>query len=81
MVNNNTIHSLLLKQLPLQEVYISGNSNHLHIIAISKTFLGISRVKQQQIIYSSLAPYITKNHIHAVSIKTYTPEEWKRNCE
>ncbi|WP_157990054.1 BolA family protein [Candidatus Erwinia haradaeae] len=77
-MHNSTIQSFLLEQLPLQEVHISGNSNHLQIIAIGEIFFGLSRVKQQQIIYSSVASYITENHIHAVSIKVYTPEEWNR---
>ncbi|WP_157988769.1 BolA family protein [Candidatus Erwinia haradaeae] len=80
-MHNNTIQSFLLEQLQLQTVYVSGDSNHLQIIAIGKIFGGLSRVKQQQIIYSSLMSYITNNYIHAVSIKTYTPEEWNRNHE
>ena len=42
-------------------------------------FEGMSRVKQQQTIYAPLMEYIADNRIHALSIKAYTPEEWKRD--
>ncbi|VFP86775.1 Acid stress protein IbaG [Candidatus Erwinia haradaeae] len=81
MVDKSIIKSALLKILPLQEVYISGDDNHLQIIAIGQIFNGLSRVQKQKIVYAPLISYITDNHVHAVSIKTFTPEEWHRDAK
>ncbi|XOD70188.1 MAG: BolA family iron metabolism protein IbaG [Sodalis sp. (in: enterobacteria)] len=74
----NEIKTVLIKNLSLEEVYVSGLGNHFQVIAVSTIFSGMERVKKQQIIYKPLMEFISHNHIHALSIKTYTPEEWKR---
>ena len=51
----------------------------LMVMAVIFRFEGMSRVKQQQTIYAPLMEYIADNRIHALSIKAYTPEEWKRD--
>ncbi|VFP85919.1 BolA family protein [Candidatus Erwinia haradaeae] len=81
MVDNSIIKSALLKILPLQKVYVTGDSSHLQIIAIGQIFNGLSRVQKQKIVYAPLVSYITDNHIHAISIKTFTPEEWNRDSQ
>lgn len=75
------IKQILMKQLKLDKVIISGDENHFQIIAISEIFNGMSRVKQQQIMYAPLTKYITDNQIHALSIKVFTPEEWKKRLQ
>lgn len=48
------------------------------MIAVSDQFAGLSKVKQQQMIYAPLLDHISSNEIHALSIRTYTVEKWKR---
>ena len=48
------------------------------MIAVSDQFAGLSKVKQQQMIYAPLLSHISSNEIHALSIRTYTVEKWKR---
>ncbi|WP_053096440.1 BolA family protein [Candidatus Palibaumannia cicadellinicola] len=76
-MTTNEIKNLLMSMLTLDEVYVSSNVNHIQIIAISKQFTGMSRVKKQQIIYAPLIKYIANNSIHSISIKAYSPEEWQ----
>jgi acid stress-induced BolA-like protein IbaG/YrbA len=45
---------------------------------VGDCFDGISRVKQQQMIYAPLMAAIADGSIHAVSIKTFTPTQWRR---
>ncbi|MGP1924782.1 MAG: BolA family iron metabolism protein IbaG [Arsenophonus sp. NEOnobi-MAG3] len=75
----NEIKQLLIKQLKLDEVIVNGDSSHFQIIVVGEMFNGMSRVKQQQVIYALLMEYITNNQIHALSIKAYTPAEWQRD--
>lgn len=74
------IKDVLIKTLALDEAFVSGDGSHFQIIAVSAQFTGMSRVKKQQTIYAPLTKYISDNRIHALSIKAYTPEEWRRDC-
>ena len=45
---------------------------------VSDDFEGLSMVKKQQLVYSTVNEYITSGEIHALTMKTYTKAEWKR---
>ncbi len=74
----NEIELLLTEQLKLAEVYVKAKGNHYAVTAIGDCFDGVSRVKQQQMIYAPLMAAIADGSIHAVSIKTFTPTQWRR---
>ncbi|MGL4206846.1 MAG: BolA family iron metabolism protein IbaG [Aeromonadaceae bacterium] len=73
------IESILRAALPLDEIYAKGDDgSHFQVIAVGALFDGMSRVKKQQTVYAPLMEHIASNAIHALSIKAFTPEEWKR---
>ena len=58
-------------------VQIDGaDGRHFNAIVISEAFAGKSRVEKQQLVYATLGDKIANGSIHAISIKTFTPEEW-----
>lgn len=73
------VEQILNTALDLEEIHVKGEGSQFEVIAIDACFDGMSRVKKQQIIYAPLMEYIQRNDIHAVSIKTYTPDEWARD--
>ncbi|WP_037384164.1 BolA family iron metabolism protein IbaG [Serratia sp. DD3] len=78
-MENSKIEEVLMNALALDEVHVTGDGSHFQVVAVSEQFATMSRVKKQQAIYAPLMEYIADNSIHALSIKTYTPEEWKRD--
>ncbi|TCJ97929.1 acid stress-induced BolA-like protein IbaG/YrbA [Volucribacter psittacicida] len=72
------IEKILKQALNLDEVYVQGENAHYGVIAVSDEFAGLSKVKQQQMIYAPLMEHISRNEIHALTIKTFTVEKWKR---
>lgn len=72
------IEQLLAEQLQLSEVYVKAEGSHFAVTAVGEHFAGLSRVKQQQLVYSPLTAAIADGSIHAVTIKTFTPEQWRR---
>lgn len=78
-MENNKIKDILVQALTLEEAYVTGDGGHVNVIAVGKIFAAMSNVKKQQTVYAPLIEYITTNQIHALSIKTYTPEEWKKD--
>lgn len=75
----NQIKTLLNEQLDLSEVIVKSDGSHFHITAVGACFDGLSRVKQQQLVYKPLLASISDGSMHAVSIKTYTPAAWEKD--
>lgn len=50
---------------------------HLEAIVISKHFEGKTLLEQQRLVMQSLSPLFEKE-LHALALKTYTPEKWKK---
>lgn len=73
-----TIKNLLTKTILLEQVEITGNTNHITILAVGKIFINMSATKRQQLIYSPLIDLISKKHIHAITINAYSPKEWRK---
>ncbi|KOY62885.1 MULTISPECIES: BolA family iron metabolism protein IbaG [Photorhabdus] len=78
-MDTNEIKQVLMDKLALDEVIVSGDGSHFQVIVVGEMFAGMSRVKQQQAVYAPLMEYIADNRIHALSIKAYTPDDWKRD--
>lgn len=77
-MTNDEIKQLLSDALAVDEIYVKSDGSHYSIIAVGDLFAELSRVKRQQAVYAPLADKVADGSMHAVSIKTFTPEDWKR---
>jgi acid stress-induced BolA-like protein IbaG/YrbA len=71
-----TIHQLLQQGLPCSHLQVEGDGRHFYAIIVSTAFEGLSRVRRHQTVYSSLGDYM-QEAIHALSMQTFTPQEWE----
>ena len=58
------------------EVEISGDGRHFDAVIVCAGFAGKSRIQQHQMVYSALGNKM-KDDIHALSMRTMTPEDRK----
>tara|TARA_B100001094_G_scaffold333292_1_gene410377 strand:- start:7771 stop:8028 length:258 start_codon:yes stop_codon:yes gene_type:complete len=72
------IQSILSKVEEFSEVHVRVEGSHYEIIVISDLFLDMKRVQQQQAVYAPLMQYIASGDMHAVTIKTFTLQQWQR---
>jgi acid stress-induced BolA-like protein IbaG/YrbA len=72
-----TVKALLQDHLPDCEFYVQGEGSNYDIVAVGAVFEGLRPVKKQQLVYGALAAEIAGGAIHAVNIRTHTPEEWQ----
>ncbi|QBF82447.1 BolA family transcriptional regulator [Shewanella maritima] len=72
------IEQLVLAAIDVEEVHVTQDGSHYKVIAVGEMFDGMSRVKQQQTIYAPLSEHIASGALHALTIKTFTPTQWKR---
>ncbi len=70
------IERLLKTGLAATELKLNAEGNKLSVLIVSPEFAGLSRVKRQQRVYSLLDDRIKSGEIHAVTMRTVTPEEW-----
>lgn len=61
--------------LQCDHVEVSGDGRHFEAIIVSPQFRGQSRVRQHQLVYAALGERM-REEIHALSMRTLTPEEW-----
>jgi len=55
---------------------VIGDGRHFEATVISSQFAGKSMLEQHRMVYSGLGDKMDET-IHALSLKTYTPEQWE----
>jgi acid stress-induced BolA-like protein IbaG/YrbA len=76
------IKQLIEAQMNQSTAFIEGaDGRHFTAIVISPEFAHKNRVQRQQLVYATLNKHIADGTIHAISIKTFTPEEWQQRKE
>lgn len=72
------IKQLIETGLKESTAIIEGDDGkHYTAIVVSHEFSGKNRIQKQQLVYSTLGNHIADGTLHAISIKTFTPEEWQ----
>lgn len=79
-MHSDTIKELIEGGLKNCTAIIEGeDGQHFTATVISPEFSGKSRIQKQQLVYATLNQYIKDGTLHAISIKTLTPEEWSHS--
>ncbi len=76
---NDEIVQLLRAGFPLaEEVKVEGDGHKVVVTVVSQEFEPLRAVQKQQRVYACLGDMIASGAIHAVSMRTLTPEEWRK---
>lgn len=82
MLHPQEIQSLIEAALPESEVVVQdmkGTGDHFQALIISTAFEGKTLIEQHQMVYQALGDHM-KEAIHALTLKTCTPEQWKNQA-
>ncbi len=60
------------------EVVDLRGGDHIQVIVVSPDFENKSLVEQHKIVYDILSSEMKSNAIHALTLKTFSPEQWQR---
>lgn len=78
-MNPEQIKSLLVAAFPEAiDVAVNGEGGKFTVTVVSEEFASLRPVAKQQRVYAPLNEYIASGAIHAVTIRTLTPEEWRK---
>jgi acid stress-induced BolA-like protein IbaG/YrbA len=75
MVEPASIEESIRAVLPVTHLEVRGDGAHFEAVIVSPRFAGLNRVKQHQLVYAALGDRM-REEIHALSMKTFSPEEW-----
>jgi len=75
MVEPASIEQSIRAGLNVTHLEVRGDGAHFEAVIVSPSFAGLNRVKQHQLVYAALGDRM-REEIHALSMKTFSPEEW-----
>ena len=76
MVRPEDVKRYIEEGLNCDQVAVEGDGHHFEALIVSDEFDGKTRVQRHQLVYRALGERM-KEEIHALSMKTLTPREWR----
>jgi acid stress-induced BolA-like protein IbaG/YrbA len=78
MLSANDVKTYITQGLACEHVQVSGDDGqHFEAVIVSSQFVGKNMVQQHQLVYQALGDRM-QSEIHALSMRTFTPEAWAR---
>ena len=75
MLTPDTLKNYITTAMPCTHIEVEGDGQHFYATIVSDEFNGLSIIKQHQRVYAALGDRM-KAEVHALSMKTYSPEQW-----
>jgi len=76
MVTPESIQLNIAQGMATEHLSVAGDGTHFEAVIVSEAFAGKNRVQRHQLVYQTLGDRM-REEIHALSMKTYTPQEWE----
>jgi acid stress-induced BolA-like protein IbaG/YrbA len=77
MVTPESVRQGIEAGLACAHIEVIGDGQHFQAVIVSDAFAGKSRVQRHQLVYTALGERM-REEIHALSMRTLTPDEWAR---
>lgn len=84
MISPQQVEEMIKTQIPDAQIQVqdlTGGGDHYQVIVVSSQFEGKGLVQQHQLIYGALGQAMSSEAIHALALKTYTPQAWQANSQ
>ncbi len=79
MLDPKKLESWIVDALPCEHLLVEGDGAHFSALIVSNEFAGLNRIKRQQRVNAILKEHFDSGELHALSMQTLTPEEWRAN--
>ncbi|MGD8430238.1 MAG: BolA/IbaG family iron-sulfur metabolism protein [Ectothiorhodospiraceae bacterium] len=76
MMEPDQIKRLLEQGFADARVEVQGDGRHFQALIVSSEFDGVSLLKRHRMVYDILQEHIDADVLHAISMRTLTPEQW-----
>lgn len=75
-VTPDNVKAYILQGLECEHIEVDGDGRHFDAVIVSKAFEGKGMLQQQRMVFQILGDRM--EIIHALSMKTFTPEQWAK---
>lgn len=72
------LQSIIEAGLACEYCALEGDGRHWFATIVSPAFEGRRLLQRHQLVYATLGARMHTDEVHALSMKTLTPQEWKR---
>jgi acid stress-induced BolA-like protein IbaG/YrbA len=80
MLTANELKDYIMHGLPCDHVEVLGDDGqHFEALIVSSQFTGKNIVQQHQLVYSALGDRM-RLEIHALAMRTFTPDAWAQSA-
>ncbi|WP_300453555.1 BolA/IbaG family iron-sulfur metabolism protein [Accumulibacter sp.] len=79
MMHPERVSAIIAAALPCEHLKVIGDGQHFEALIVSAQFVGKTRVQRQQQVNQILREHFDSGELHALSMKTQTPDEWSAN--
>jgi len=74
-MQTEAVAELIRAGMPGAEVEVTGDGSHFEAVVVSDAFAGLTPIKKQRLVMDTVRDQIASGELHALSIKTLTPEQ------
>ncbi len=77
-ITPQNVKDYIQQGLECEHIDVEGDGRHFEAVIVSKAFEGKGLLQQHKLVYQVLGDRMEK--IHALSMKTLTPEQWAKQA-
>ncbi|BDA66832.1 BolA family transcriptional regulator [Dulcicalothrix desertica PCC 7102] len=82
MISPSQVEAMIQAALPDAQVNVqSQDGEHFDVTVVSSQFANKGLVQQHQLVYRAVQQAMSSEAIHALALKTYTPESWQTTSQ
>ena len=74
-MQNEEVARLIEEGLPGSQVTVTGDGRHFEAVVVNEAFTGKTPLQKQRMVMETVRAQIESDELHALSIKTLTPQE------
>lgn len=63
----------------VEVVDLTGTQDHYQAVIVSSAFQGKTMLEQHRMVFDLVKAEVDSEEVHALSLKTYTPEQFNKN--
>jgi acid stress-induced BolA-like protein IbaG/YrbA len=71
------LQDILAQGLVCEHLQVVGDGRHWQAVIVCQAFEGLSRIQRHQQVYAALGQRMHTDQVHALSMRTLTPAEWR----
>ncbi|MBN9331043.1 MAG: BolA family transcriptional regulator [Comamonas sp. SCN 67-35] len=72
------IRQLIAEHLACEHLVVDGDGHHWYAVIVSTAFEGKRQIQRHQLVYATVREHMESEALHALSMKTFTPDEWEQ---